>query len=105
MAKSRRAKKQIKESDPKMGFVGRPNKALANLEFKRPIWSQIGVELDGRKREEERRKRKKKKGRSSSKAPLRYGTWIFGMETHLVYESYEIMHEFPCFDGYPLAQI
>ena len=51
MAKSRRAKKQIKESDPKMGFVGRPNKALANLEFKRPIWSQIGVEPDGRKRE------------------------------------------------------
>ena len=59
MAKSRRAKKQIKESDPKMGFVGRPNKALANLGFKRPIWSQIGVEPDGRKREEEKRKRKK----------------------------------------------
>ena len=72
MAKSRRAKKQIKESDPKMGFVGRPNKALANLEFKRPIWSQIGVEPDGRKREEERRKRKKRRGRRRAK-PKRYG--------------------------------
>ena len=28
-----------------------------------------------------------------------------GMETLLVYESYEIMHEFPCFDGYNVAQI
>ena len=28
-----------------------------------------------------------------------------GMETHLVYESYVIMYEFPCYDGYPLAQI
>ena len=65
MAKSRRAKKQIKESDPKMGFVGRPNKALANLEFKRPIWSQIGVEPDGRKR-------KKRRGRRRAK-PKRYG--------------------------------
>ena len=61
MAKSRRAKKQIKESDPKMGFVGRPNKALANLEFKRPIWSQIRVEPDGRKREKREEEEKKKK--------------------------------------------
>ena len=29
------------------------------------------------------KKEKKKKGRSSSKAPKRYGTWIFGMETEL----------------------
>ena len=42
MAKSRRAKKQIKESDPKMGFVGRANKALANMEFKRPKLVSFG---------------------------------------------------------------
>ena len=81
MAKSRRAKKQIKESDPKMGFVGRPNKALANLEFKRPIWSQIGVEPDGRKREEERRKRKKRRGRGrreeeEGEPSQRYGNYF-----------------------------
>ena len=35
----------------------------------------------------------------------RYGTWIFVMETEFMYEFYEIMHEFSCFDGYPLAQI
>ena len=37
----------------------------------------------------------------------RLKVWMlaFGMETHLVYESYEIKYEFPCFDGYPLAQI
>ena len=43
------------------------------------------------KREEEEEK-KKKKGRSSSKAPLRYGTWIFGMKTNLDYEFHEIWH-------------
>ena len=58
-----------------MGFVGRPNKALANLEFKRPIWSQLGVEPDGRKREEERRKRKKRRGRRGAK-PKRYGNYL-----------------------------
>ena len=97
MAKSRWAKKQIKESDTKMGFVGRPNKALANLEFKRPIWSQIGVEPDGRKREEERRRgrREEEEGEPSQK----------GMETEFLHGFYEIMHEFPCFVGYLLAQI
>ena len=28
-----------------------------------------------------------------------------GMETEFMYGFYEIMYEFPCFDGYPLAQI
>ena len=28
-----------------------------------------------------------------------------GMETHPDHESYVIMHEFPCFDGYNVAQI
>ena len=37
----------------------------------------------GEKREEE--EKKKKKGRSSSKAPLRYGTLDFCMETELKY--------------------
>ena len=73
---------EIKQLNPKIGFVGRPNKALANLEFKRPIWSQIGVEPDGRKREEERRKRKKRRGRRRAK-PKRYGCLDFGMETTL----------------------
>ena len=50
----------------------------------------------GRKEEEEEEEEEKKRKRGSSQK---------GMETHLVYESYEIMHEFPCFDGYPLAQI
>ena len=53
------------------------------------IWifkDQIGLKLGEpveREMEEQRREeeeKKKKKGRSSSKAPLRYGTWIFGME-------------------------
>ena len=50
----------------------------------------------GRREEEEEEEEEKKRKRGSSQK---------GMETHLVYESYEIMHEFPCFDGYPLAQI
>ena len=28
-----------------------------------------------------------------------------GMETEFMNGFYEIMYEFPCFDGYPLAQI
>ena len=72
MAKSRRANKQIKESDPKMGFVGRPNKALANLEFKRPIWSQIGENRMGEREKGRRRERREEeeggfKPRSSQK--------------------------------------
>ena len=47
-----------------MGFVGRPNKALANLEFKRPIWSQIGVEPDGRREEEEEEEKRKKESQA-----------------------------------------
>ena len=35
----------------------------------------------------------------------RYGTLIFGMETKIMNGFYEIRYEFPCFDGYPLAQI
>ena len=70
---------------------------------------QIGLKLERTRREEkgkrEKKRKKKKKERRSSQASQRYGTWIFGMETHLVYESYEIKYEFPCFDGYPLAQI
>ena len=66
-----------------MGYFGRPNKALANLEFKRPIWSQIGVEPDGRKREEERRKRKKRRGRRRAK-PKRYGTLDFVWKLTLI---------------------
>ena len=48
-----------------------------------------------------RRRREEEEGEPSQ----RYGTWIFGMETEFMYGFYEIMHEFPCFDGYPLAQI
>ena len=50
---------------------------------------------------------KKRRGRGRRRDQGQQGMelWIFGMETHLVYESYEIKYEFPCFDGYPLAQI
>ena len=40
----------------------------------------------------EGKKKRKRKRRSSSKAPLRYGTWIFGMKTNLDYEFHEIWH-------------
>ena len=33
----------------------------------------------------------------------RYGTWIFGMETNLDYEFYEIWHESFVLYGYYLA--
>ena len=37
----------------------------------------------------------------------RLKVWMlaFGMETEFLHGFYEIMHEFPCFVGYLLAQI
>ena len=49
-------------------------------------------------KEGEKKRKRKRRWRSQDQGQK-------GMETHLVYESYEIMHEFPCFDGCPLAQI
>ena len=58
--------------------------ALENLEFK----DQIGLILGRAQKREGRRRREEEKEESRQ----RYGTWIFGMETHLDYESYEIRH-------------
>ena len=60
------------------------------------IWilkGQIGLIL-GRTGWEKEEEEKRKKERQAK-----------GMETHLDHESYVIMHEFPCFDGYNVAQI
>ena len=45
MAKSCGLKKQIRQVNPKMGFIGGPNMALENLEFK----DQIGLICEGSK--------------------------------------------------------
>ena len=79
-----------------MGFVGRPNKALANMGLKDQNWSHFWKESKPwrereRKREEE--EKKKKKGRSSSKAPLRYGNY-FEYGSNLGYELYYESHGF-----------
>ena len=75
------------------------------------IWilkDQLGLICEGEKRtrrergkskEEKKRGEKKKKRRSSQDQAKR------GMETEFMYGFYEIMYEFPCFDGHPLAQI
>ena len=65
-----------------------------NLKTKLVSFGRGGNRREERRGEEEKEE-KRKKEESSQK----------GMETHLVYESYEIKYEFPCFDGYPLAQI
>ena len=69
--------------------------ALANMGFKRPKLVSFGgrrTNRMGRRRreeEEEEEEEKKRKRRSSNK----------GMETHLDYEFYVIMYEFPCLVG------
>ena len=71
MAKSCGLKKQIRQVNPKMGFIGGPNMALENLEFK----DQFGLICEGRKepvereREEQRREEKKKKKERRSSKP------------------------------------
>ena len=52
--------------------------------------------------EEEEEEEKMEEPRSSQQC---MELWIFGMETEFMYGFYEIMYEFPCFDGYNLAQI
>ena len=70
MAKSRRAKKQIREINPKMGYFGGPNMPLSQKSrFKANL-----VSFWRPNREE--KKKKKKKRRSSSKAQLRYGNYL-----------------------------
>ena len=51
------------------------------------------------KREEERRKRKKRRGRREEEEEEKPRSSKQGMETHLDYEFYEIMYEFPCLVG------
>ena len=82
-------KKQISKLDPKMGYFGGPNMALIKSGIKRPNWSHFWRRANREKREEE--EKKKKKGRSSSKAPKRYGTLIFGMELWILYGSHGIV--------------
>ena len=68
------------------------------MEFKRPKLVSFGKK---EKLEEEEKKGKKREESRSSKP--RYGTWIFGMETNLDYEFYEIWHEYLVWYGYCLA--
>ena len=61
-----------------------------------------------REKKRKRKKKKRRRGREDQEVwMLAFGMelWIFGMETEFMYGFYEIMYEFPCFDGYPLAQI
>ena len=79
---------QIKKVNPKMGFIGGPNMALANMGLKRPKLVSFW-EGEQNVKEKEKRKRKRKKmeePRSSQGMKL----WIFGMETNLDYGFYEI---------------
>ena len=52
-------------------------------------------------REEKKRKRRRRRRRRGR----RRDQGQQGMETEFMYGFYEIKYEFPCFDGYPLAQI
>ena len=75
MAKSCGLKKQIRQVNPKMGFIGGPNMALENLEFK----DQIGLICEGNKivkREKKRGgrgRREDEEGEPRSSKPKRYG--------------------------------
>ena len=48
---------------------------------------------------------KKRRGRGRRRRRRMRDQGQQGMETEFMNGLYEIMYEFPCFDGYPLAQI
>ena len=60
---------------------------------------QIGLKLERTRREERRgeEEEEEEKMEEPRSRPKRYGTLIFGMETHLDHEFYVIMYEFPCY--------
>ena len=78
----------------KMGFFDLAKHGLNKHGFKDQNWSHVlGEERNRRERrakEEKKRKRKKKKKRSQASQGMEL--WIFGMETNLDYEFYEIWH-------------
>ena len=92
MAKSYGLKKQISELNPKkMGFW-RAKQGLSKHGILRPNWSHVlGKE---RNRGEKRGKeiRRGRRWRSQDQGQRGMELWIFGMETNLDYEFYEIWH-------------
>ena len=80
-------KKQISKLNPKMGYFGGPNKALANPCFKRP---KLVSFREKKKNVKEKEKRRGREGGDQANQ---------GMETEFMYGFYEIKYEFPCFDA------
>ena len=75
-------KKQISKLNPKMGFFGGPNKALANMGLKRPkLVSFWEGEQNVKEKEKGEKKRKKMEGQDQGQQGMEL--WIFGMETTL----------------------
>ena len=92
MVKRYGLKKQICKVNPKNGFYLRAKHGLIKSGF---LKDQLGLICEGRKEPVEKKKREGGGGEPSQK----------GMETEFLHGFYEIMHEFPCFVGYLLAQI
>ena len=80
-------KKQIKQINPKMGFC-KAKQGLRKHGILRPNWSHdLGEERNRRER-----RGKERRWRSQDEGQQGMELWIFGMETHLDYEFYEILH-------------
>ena len=66
--------------------------------FKANLVSFWRPNREEKKRKRRRRRRRRRRGEAQANQSK-------GMETEFIHGFYEIMHEFPCFVGYPLAQI
>ena len=74
--------------------------------LKTKLVSFVGEEENvKREKEEEEEEEEKRKEEESIQASQGMELWIFGMEITLKYEFCMDHMEFPCFDGYYLAQI
>ena len=63
MAKSSGLKKQIRQVNPKMGFICRANMALGNPEFK----DEFGLILETKSGREKKRRRRRRRGEVKAK--------------------------------------
>ena len=67
--------------------------ALANMGFKDQNWSHLGEgETVERERGKQKERRRGRGRRWRSQASQGMELWVFGMETNLDYEFYEIWH-------------
>ena len=95
--KNPRTKKQLMKLTQKWVFMAKHGLSKHGFKDQKLVSCGRGANREERKREKKRKRKKKKRRRGREDQEVRnfefcMELWIFGMETHLDYEFYEIWH-------------